>query len=83
MNNLLENVKRIGHVTAVLCVLKGLRAKIELNRKQPNRLWKQFPSLKGVILTGRAGTGKTHVMKSIYQGLNLASRNEHRHYTAI
>jgi len=70
---LLENVHRIGHVSASLCVLKGLRAKIELNRKQPNRLWKHFPSLKGVILTGRAGTGKTHVMRQIFNGLNLQS----------
>jgi len=70
---LLENVYRIGHVSASLCVLKGLRAKIELNRKQANRLWKHFPSLKGVILTGRAGTGKTHVMRQIFNGLNLKS----------
>lgn len=83
MNSLLENVKRIGHVSSALCVLKGLRAKIELNRKQPNRLWKHFPSLKGVILTGRAGTGKTHVMRQIFTGLNLNTITDHNTYTGI
>ena len=83
MTTLLENVKRIGHVSAALCVLKGLRAKIELNRKQPHRLWKHFPSLKGVILTGRAGTGKTHVMQQIFDGLNLKTKTDHNSYTGI
>ncbi len=71
MNKLLENVRNIGYTSAALCVLKGLRAKIELGRKQANRLSKHFPSLKGVILTGRAGTGKTYVCRQIYTGLKL------------
>jgi len=84
MNELLENVKRIGHTSGALCVLKGLRAKIELKRKQPNRLWKHFPALKGVILTGRAGTGKTHVMRNIFNGLNLNNtRTDHNSQTAV
>jgi hypothetical protein len=74
MNKILENIQRIGHVSAVLCVLKGLRAKIELNEKMPNRLGRHFPSLKGIILTGRAGTGKTHVMRQVYDGLNLSNQ---------
>ena len=82
-NELLENIKRIGHTSAALCILKGLRAKIELNRKQPNRIWKHFPSLKGIILVGRAGSGKTHVMKNIFEGLNLHTRTKHNSYTSI
>lgn len=71
MNALLQNVSNIGYLAAALCVLKGLRAKIELGRNQPHRLSKHFPSLKGVILTGGAGTGKTHVCRQIYTGLKL------------
>jgi len=71
MNELLQNVQNIGYLSAALCVLKGLRAKIELGRNQANRLGKHFPSLKGVILTGRAGTGKTYVCRQIYTGLKL------------
>ena len=83
MIELLENVRRIGHASAALCILKGLRAKIELNRKQPHRLWRHFPSLKGVILTGRAGTGKTHVMRQIFNGLNLNNLGKNKQYTGI
>jgi hypothetical protein len=58
-------------MTAALCILKGLRSKIELARAYRNRLTKHFPNLKIIILTGRAGAGKTHVMKEIFYGLNL------------
>lgn len=71
MNQLLVEVKKIGHLTGSLAILKAIRSKIELTRLQKNRLCKHFPNLKGVILTGRAGTGKTHVMKEIYHGLRF------------
>ncbi len=76
MNKLLENIQRIGHVSGVLCVLKALRSKIELNRDQPNRLTKHFPNLKMCILVGAAGTGKTHIARTIFDGLNLSRQNK-------
>lgn len=75
MNKILESVKAIGYTPASLCVLKGIRAKIELSRKQPHRLGSHFASLKGVVLTGRAGAGKTHIMRQVYNGLSLAKNS--------
>lgn len=72
MNELLESINNIGHSNAALCILKGLRSKIELHREQPNRITKHFPNLKIVMLIGRAGTGKTHAMRSIFDGLKLS-----------
>jgi hypothetical protein len=69
---LLEEIKSISPQTsAVLGVLKGIRAKIELNRKQTNRINAHFASLKGVILTGGAGTGKSTIVREIFHGLGL------------
>jgi len=83
MNNLLINIQKIGHLSGALCILKALRSKIELGRNQPNRLTKHFPNLKLVVLTGRAGGGKTWVMKTIYNGLELHQTNENGIPTAI
>jgi hypothetical protein len=59
------------HLSAVLGVLKGIRAKIEFNRGQQHRINKHFNSLKGIILTGGGGTGKTTILHEIFYGLGL------------
>ena len=76
MNELLVSINNIGYPVAALCILKGLRAKLELHRKQKNRITKHFPALKGIVLTGRAGCGKTHTMRQIYTGLQLDKFNK-------
>ncbi len=83
MNKLLEEIKKIGTLSAVLNILMSLKAKIELNRKQENRLAAHFPNSKLCILSGRAGSGKTYIMRSIFEGLNLHSKNKDDMPTAI
>ena len=83
MNELLQEIQKIGATSAVLNILKSLRGKIELKKKQENRIGAHFPNSKLCILVGKAGAGKTYVMKSIFDGLNLRSKNDNGMPTGI
>lgn len=73
---LIEQLKNLHHqATVPAAILMAIRAKIEAKREVKERINKGFEGNRGVLVVGKAGTGKSRVMKKIYNGLGLDTIN--------
>ncbi len=72
---LIEELKNVhnGQPTAVAAILMAIRTRMEKKSGVKNALGKVFNGNRGVMFVGRAGVGKTRLMKKIWNGLALWS----------
>lgn len=76
-HEIIEQLKNIHYqATMPASILLSLRSRIEKNRGVSNRLGSVFPNgCKGVLLAGKAGSGKTNLMRAVFDGLGLDTVN--------
>jgi len=79
MNKLLLNEIRKIHENQATCpaaVIMAIRSKIEKKQKVSNPIGQAFKDgNRGVLIIGKAGCGKTLLLKSIFDGLGLNDKN--------
>jgi len=77
MQSIITELKKIHtQYTVPLAVMLSLRSRIEKKRGIADRIGSVFPNgCRGVLLSGRAGTGKTTSIREIFDGLKLESQN--------
>lgn len=73
-NLILKEISRIhpSQPTIPATILMAIRARMEFKAGVENRIGKCFPDgSRGVLMVGKAGTGKTSLMQKIYHGLGM------------
>lgn len=62
-----------GQPTAVAAILLAIRTRMEKKAGVENSLGKVFRGNRGVMFVGRAGVGKTRLLRKIWNGLGLSA----------
>ena len=81
-NTLIGELEKIHEVqpTIPASILLAIRARMEFKAGYDNRIGKTFPhGNKGVLLVGKAGSGKTKCLSTIFNGLDLEKVNKQGH----
>lgn len=77
MNPILKQISALHlQPTVAAAVLMCLRGRIEYKKGVKNRIGGSFPRPKSCLIFGRAGTGKTTLMKSVFEGFGLDGTND-------
>jgi len=79
LSNLIGEINKICDQKSLpLAVMMAIKARMEHKAGLFNRIGRVFPDgNRHVLLLGRAGSGKTQLLKSIYEGLGLGSENKY------